>query len=130
MFLINSRLDLFTAASLRWRPFSRSYRSILPSSLAMNLSSALEFSSQSPVSVYGTGLITRFSWKRYLLIITAAEALVYYQCHNSTFNVQIRMYAELTSFRHFYRYESTGILTCRPSTSPIRIRVRSRLTLS
>lgn len=96
----------------------------------MNLSSALEFSSQSPVSVYGTGFIVRFSWKRYLLIITAAEALVYYQCHNNTFNVVFRNYAKHTSFRHFYYYESTGILTCRPSTSPIRIRVRSRLTLS
>lgn len=37
------------------RPFSRSYGPILPSSLAMNLSSTLEFSSQLPVSVYGTG---------------------------------------------------------------------------
>lgn len=96
----------------------------------MNLSSALEYSSRSPVSVYGTGFITRFSWKRYQLIITAAEALVYYQCHNSTFNVLFRLYAEPTSFRHFYRYESTGILTCCPSTTPIRIRVRTRLTLS
>ena len=56
------------------RPFSRSYRSILPSSLAMNLSSALEFSSQSPVSVYGTGSISRFSWKRCLRIITSTVA--------------------------------------------------------
>lgn len=96
----------------------------------MNLSSALEYSSRSPVSVYGTGLITRFSWKRCLLIVTAAEALVYYQCHNSTFNVLFRQYAKHISFRHFYRYESTGILTCGPSTTPIRIRVRPRLTLS
>src|SRR5690606_5439271 len=62
----------------RGRPFSRSYRSILPSSLAMNLSSALEFSSQPPVSVYGTGCIARFSWKSVRWVITAAEALVYY----------------------------------------------------
>src|SRR5690606_2004408 len=61
-----------------WRLFSRSYETILPSSLAMNLSSALEYSSQPPVSVYGTGCITRFSWKIRLGIITAAEALVYY----------------------------------------------------
>jgi hypothetical protein len=44
----------------------------------MNLSSTLEFSSQLPVSVYGTGCFTRFSWKLILRIITAAEALVYY----------------------------------------------------
>ena len=38
-----------------WRPFSRSYRSILPNSLAMNLSSTLGFSPRPPVSVCGTG---------------------------------------------------------------------------
>jgi hypothetical protein len=36
---------------------------ILPSSLAMNHSSALGFSPRLPVSVYGTGTYTRFSWK-------------------------------------------------------------------
>ena len=36
-------------------PLSRSYRVNLPSSLAVIHSSALEYSSQSPVSVYGTG---------------------------------------------------------------------------
>ena len=60
------------------RPFSRSYGSILPSSLAMNLSSTLESSSQPPVSVYGTGCFTRFSWKYLLWIITVAVAVVYY----------------------------------------------------
>jgi hypothetical protein len=44
----------------------------------MNLSSALEYSSQPPVSVYGTGCIARFSWKSLHRIFTAAEALVYY----------------------------------------------------
>ncbi len=44
----------------------------------MNLSSALEYSSQPPVSVYGTGRTTRFSWKNIRWIITAAVALVYY----------------------------------------------------
>ena len=67
----------------------------------MNLSSALEFSSQSPVSVYGTGISPRFSWKRYLYAITAAEALVYYQCHNNTFNALFRKCAVDTSFRRF-----------------------------
>lgn len=55
VFLLNSRLGLFTAADLRQRPFSRSYRAILPSSLAMIHSSTLGFSPQPPVSVYGTG---------------------------------------------------------------------------
>lgn len=55
VFLLNSRLGLFTAAGSRQRPFSRSYRAILPSSLAMIHSSTLGFSPQPPVSVCGTG---------------------------------------------------------------------------
>ena len=57
MFLINSSLDLFTAAPLREQPFSRSYGLNLPSSLTTLLSLALEFSSCLPVSVCGTGAL-------------------------------------------------------------------------
>ena len=91
-----------------WRPFSRSYGSILPSSLAMNLSSTLEYSSQLPVSVYGTGCFSRFSWNC-LLIIASPEG-----------------YAQrgLPSPRRYLGNPSllvragTGILTCCPSTTP------------
>ena len=38
-------------------PFSRSYGVNLPSSLTVNLSSALVYSTRPPVSVYGTGLL-------------------------------------------------------------------------
>ena len=55
MFLLNSCLGLFSAAILRWRPFSRSYGTILPSSLTMLLPSALGSSPHLPVSVCGTG---------------------------------------------------------------------------
>ena len=55
MFLLNSCLSLFSAASSRWHPFSRSYRVILPSSLTMLLPPALGFSPHLPVSVFGTG---------------------------------------------------------------------------
>ena len=61
MFLVNSRLGLFTAAPSRsWpqgpftlpgRPFSRSYGAILPSSLTRVLPIALVFSTCPPVSV-------------------------------------------------------------------------------
>jgi hypothetical protein len=53
VFLVNSRLDLFTAApsgslrtefTLPGRPFSRSYGAILPSSLTMVISLTLVFS--------------------------------------------------------------------------------------
>ena len=70
MFLLNSRLDLFTAASLgslqRKHPFSRSYGVILPSSLTRVLPLTLGFSPRLPVSVCGTGTfeLTRgFSWQ-------------------------------------------------------------------
>ena len=56
MFLLNSRLDHFSAPSLASRgPFSLSYRTNLPSSLATDHSSTFGFSPRPPVSVYGTG---------------------------------------------------------------------------
>ena len=55
MFLLNSCLDLFSAATSLWHPLSLSYGAILPSSLTMLLPSALGFSPHPPVSVYGTG---------------------------------------------------------------------------
>ena len=55
MFLLNSCLDLFSAAYFRRHPFSRSYGVILPSSLTTLLPPALGFSPHPPVSVYGTG---------------------------------------------------------------------------
>ena len=57
VFLLNSRLGLFTASNLRWSLFSRSYETILPSSLATDHSSALGYSPRPPVSVCGTGSI-------------------------------------------------------------------------
>lgn len=64
VFLINSRLDLFTVTTkssksksyhLRWHPLSRSYGVILPSSLTIVLPIALVCSTHPPVSVCGTG---------------------------------------------------------------------------
>ena len=57
MFLLNSCLSLFTAASSRRHPFSRSYGVILPSSLTMLLPPALGSSPHPPVSDYGTGTV-------------------------------------------------------------------------
>src|SRR3984885_13490536 len=61
VFLVNSRLGRFTAAisgsrprrpiTLTWRPFSRSYGAILPSSFSRVLPIALVFSTCPPVSV-------------------------------------------------------------------------------
>ena len=57
VFLLNSRLGLFSAAHLREHPFSLSYGVNLPSSLTTLLPLALEFSSYLPVSVCGTGIL-------------------------------------------------------------------------
>src|SRR5690606_40047634 len=55
------------ALHIHRRTFSRSYGTILPSSFTRVLSSALEYSSQPPVSVSGTVSrnlkLRRFSWK-------------------------------------------------------------------
>ena len=67
MFLVNSCLDLFTAACRSRHPFSRSYGVILPSSLTIVRSLTLGFSPHLPVSVCGTGtldLISGFSCQR------------------------------------------------------------------
>ena len=58
MFLVNSRLGLFTATLFRGCPFSRSYGTILPSSLTTFLPLALGFSPHLPVSVCGTGTLS------------------------------------------------------------------------
>ena len=60
------------------RPFSRSYGAILPSSLAMNHSSALGYSPRLPVSVYGTGCISLELFLEVRHIITSPEGSVYY----------------------------------------------------
>ena len=67
MFLVNSCLNLFTAACRCRHPFSRSYGVILPSSLTIVRSLTLGFSPHLPVSVCGTGtldLTSGFSWQR------------------------------------------------------------------
>ena len=58
MFLINSCLGLFSATTLRWYPFSRTYGVNLPSSLTTLLPLVLGFSPHLPVSVCGTGTFT------------------------------------------------------------------------
>ena len=55
--MVNSCLGLFTAASRRRLPLSRSYGVNLPSSLTTLLPLALGFSPHLPVSVCGTGTL-------------------------------------------------------------------------
>ena len=78
MFLVNSRLGLFTAAMFPWHPFSRSYGAILPSSLTKVLPRVLGFSPRLPVSVCGTGtyiLDRGFSWQCEISCFTTCFSL-------------------------------------------------------
>ena len=61
VFLLNSRLDLFSAAPLPERPLSRSYRTILPSSLTVTHSSASVYSTQLRVSCLAVFLGSPFT---------------------------------------------------------------------
>ena len=67
VFLLNSRLSHFTAATLRWQGLLRTYPFNLPSSSTTVLPFALVFSTCLPVLVFGTDqlilLLRRFSWR-------------------------------------------------------------------
>src|SRR5690606_30728078 len=116
-------------------PFSRSYRVMLPSSLATNHSSTLGFSPRLPVSVYGTGTTTiclaDFLGSLITSSIRSAEASRYYRALASSadlptdnipspFNDLFRQVAELSLLRlHIAHSASIGILTDCPSTAPL-----------
>ena len=129
MFLLNSCLSLFSAASSQRHPFSRSYRVILPSSLTMLLPPALGFSPHLPVSVYGTGTyhtIAAFldSWNHTLhyfcsLRITPSDCMV---------DLPPMLLPRLPRFSHsrvvlsfcvptVLMIRGTGISTCCPSAT-------------
>ena len=118
MFLINSRLGLFTAATSPWLPFSRSYGVVLPSSLTRVLPFVLEFSSRLPVSVCGTGtsgLFSSFSRQRgficFASLVRSPSAL------RLTTGV-LHSLPALRLGRTFPSVGGTGISTCCPSSTP------------
>ena len=81
MFLVNSRLGLFTAASSRRHPFSRSYGVFLPSSLTRVLPSVLGFSPRLPVSVCGTG--TSHHVAPFLASVNSAASILVFCPHHA-----------------------------------------------
>ena len=93
MFLLNSWLNHFTVPLLLGDALSRSYSVNLPSSFSTAHPSALEYSSRLPVSDSGTGRFSRnlevFLGGLIRDIISAAEALLYYQVRHS---VRIYLY--------------------------------------
>ena len=134
VFLLNSRLGHFSAPTSLWGPFSLSYRTNLPSSLATDHSSTFGFSPRPPVSVYGTGgynisletflgsllncmstlLTDRRTFQLQLNTGFASYSLP------SLFNVLFRQHAAGTLLRHsFSVIVSIGILTDCPLSPPL-----------
>ena len=146
MFLLNSCLDLFSAPNSRWDPLSRSYRVNLPSSLTVNHSSALVYSTRLRVSVCGTGTsrikFSGFSREyAYTHYYRFPKELVYYQVRlswwiclpqstSTPFNGLFRQSAALSRLRlHVTPTGSTGILTGSAIGLAVRLSLRTRLTL-
>ena len=146
MFLLNSCLDLFSAPYRSRDPLFRSYRVNLPSSLTMNHSSALVYSTRSRVSVYGTGdcmvELSGFSWRRdYVHYQIVPKDALYYRVRlngrtllpvstPTLFNRLFRQPAALSLPRlRIAPKVSNGILTVSSIGLPQRVNLRTRLTL-
>ena len=128
MFLLNSCLGQFSAASSHWHSFSRSYGVILPSSLTMLLPSALGFSPHLPVSVYGTGTVQTIaaflgSWlthfptsvryaSRLRIVTRICQRDSYLACRGIPFPLVLSLCVPTVLL-----YCSTGISTCCPSAT-------------
>ena len=127
-------------------PLSRSYRVNLPSSLTVNHSSALVYSTRLRVSVYGTGTcrikFSGFSWKSaYMHYYLVRKNAVYCQVRlslricleqstSTPFNHLFRQMAALSLLRlHVTPEGSTGILTSSAIGLAVRLSLRTRLTL-
>ena len=122
-------------------PLFRSYRTNLPSSLAMIHSSTYGYSPRLPVSVYGTDSIhlklRGFSWKsaynhyplvRRLTVLSGFSTSGGFTCQTYTYALQ----RTIPSVRGFvtpslpHRNDAgTGILTCFPSAAPFGLTLGS-----
>ena len=145
MFLLNSCLDLFSAPTSLWDPLSRSYEVNLPSSLTVNLSSALVCSTRPRVSVCGTGAawvkLSGFSREYgYPRCRTPPGRNPYCQVRlngwiclpislPTPFNGDFRRPAVVSLLRlHVAPCGSDGILTVSAIALAVRLRLRTRLT--
>ena len=81
VFLLNSRLNLFSAAHVSGLPLSRSYGVILPSSLTSVLPFVLGFSPRLPVSVCGTGAL--YSLAVFLASVKSRTSLLTFGRHHT-----------------------------------------------
>ena len=145
MFLVNSRLGLFSAAFFRRHPFSLSYGVILPSSLTMGISLILGFSPRLPVSVCGTGTSSLLA--AFLASVdSAASILIFCPHHISELSTKRTSLLCLPKcLDGFYHQPALPILLCHCLVLTLKVvqeyqpvvhrlrpsspRLRSRLTL-
>ena len=114
MFLLNSRLGLFSAAISLWHPFSRSYGVNLPSSLTTLLPLVLGFSPHPPVSVYGTGTLSIHT--TFLASVQSPASLLFFAPFRpATTNGRVRICSCVLVLNNFGGY---GISTVCASTTP------------
>ena len=145
VFLLNSCLDLFSAPRLHEDPLFRRYGVNLPSSLTVNLPSALVCSTRPRVSVCGTGAAwvklsgfsREYDYPHYWIL---PKKTPYYQVQlgwwiclpSSTptpFNGDFRRPAVVSLLRlHVAPCGSDGILTVSAIAIAVRLRLRTRLT--
>ena len=146
VFLLNSCLDLFSAPNSRWDPLSRSYRVNLPSSLTVNHSSALVYSTRLRVSVCGTGtsevMFSGFSrqsaYPHYWIVpkdvpycqVRLFPWICLRKSTSTLFNRLFRQPAAVSLLRpHVTLKGSNGILTVSAIGLAVRLNLRTRLTL-
>ena len=112
--MLNSRLDLFSAAHSREHPFSRSYGVNLPSSLTTLLPLALEFSSYLPVSVCGTGIL--YIHKAFLACFHACFPTKFRSLSPGATNARVMPFQGVPLLKSFGGY---GISTVCASATPL-----------
>ena len=127
-------------------PLSRSYRVSLPSSLTVNHSSALVYSTRLRVSVCGTGTTRikfsgfsrEYAYVHYWIVPKDAPycqvrlflRICLQESTSTPFNGLFRQSAALSLLRlHVTLNASTGILTCSAIGITVRLSLRTRLTL-
>ena len=126
VFLVNSRLDHFSAPTSLWVPLSRSYGVNLPSSLAVIHSSTSGYSPHPPVSVYGTGRHALHDRQLFLQVCLPAlshrpktPCTLMAQLSPNHFNLLFRQEAAVSLLGHWLScITCIGILTDSSSASP------------
>ncbi len=142
MFLLNSRLSLFSAACSRRLPLSLSYGVILPSSLTTLLPSVCGFSPRLPVSVCGTGTYNTIA--AFLDSVDSQTSLLFFTPHYTSTNMSGFAYSIVFVLGRVFPLPGFTILLCPHSSDYTQYRnfnllsigydsrphLRPRLTLS